>query len=145
MYEPIPRWRWWLVPPQWFRTILAFGPIESLRIWRNPDHPFWTRRRMHDCSEARGIYRQWWGSLTQTQRSRFLFGLPRSKPRPTAHIIRPPQFHPEIARAKREREAMEAWSRMHPDRDPIECPIYQERVARLRERLAESSQLDNSE
>lgn len=37
MYEPIPRWRLWLSPPEWFRTILAFGPIESLRIWRNPD------------------------------------------------------------------------------------------------------------
>ena len=135
MYEPIPRWRWWLVPPAWFRTLLALGPIESLRIWRNPDHPFWTRRRMHDCAEARAIYAQWWRSLEQSQRSRFFFGLPIIKPRPTARIIRPPQFHPEIARAKREREAIEAWSRMHPDRDPIECPIYQERLARVRKSI----------
>jgi hypothetical protein len=137
MFEPTPRWRWLLVPPQWFRTILAFGAFESIRIWRNPDHPFWSRRRMNDCQDARAIYRRWWGSLKQSQRSRFLFGLPRPKWRPTARIIWPPQFHPEIARINREQEAMREWGRLHPDRDPIECPIYQERVARLRARIGE--------
>jgi hypothetical protein len=126
------------VPPKWFRTILAFGPIESIRIWRKPDHPFWTRRRMHDCGHAREIYAGWWGSLKQSQRSRFLFGLPRGKWRPSARIIRPPEFHPEIARVKREQESIREWSRLHPDRDPIECPIYQERLARVRARLANS-------
>ena len=136
MYEPIPAWRLWLVPPQWFRTVLAFGPVEAVRIWRNPEHPFWSRRRMNDCSEARATYRSWWVSLKQSQRSRFYFGLPRLMPRPTARIIRPPQFHPEIARVKREQEAMREWSRLHPDRDPIECPLYQERIAQLRARIA---------
>lgn len=135
MHEPVPRWRYWLVPPEWLRMILAFGPIESVRIWRNPDHPIWRRRRINDCLDARAAYARWWESLKQSQRRRFLFGLPQGKWRPSAHIIRPPQFHPEIARAVREREAIEAWSRQHPDRDPIECPIYQERIARLRERL----------
>lgn len=144
MYEPIPRWRWWLVPPEWFRTILAVGPVESVRIWRNPNHPFWTGRRMHDCPEARATYRQWWGSLRQSQRSSFFFGLPRAKPRQMARIIRPPKFHPGIARAKREWEAVEAWRRMHPDRDPVECPIYQERLARVRERLANPPSHNNS-
>lgn len=139
MYEPIPAWRLWLVPAQWFRTMLALGPIEAIRIWTNPDHPFWTRPRIHDCSEARSIYVQWWGSLKQSQRSRFLFGLPRPKWRPTARVIRPAQFHPEIARAKREQEAMQEWSRRHPDRDPMECPLYQERIASLRARIAEPS------
>lgn len=114
MFEPVPAWRWWLVPPEWFRTVLAFGPVEAVRIWRNPDHPFWSRRRMHDCPEARATYRRWWGSLKQAQRSRFYFGLPMLKPQPTARIIRPPQFHPEIARAKREQEAMREWARLHP-------------------------------
>ncbi len=145
MYEPIPRWRWWLVPPEWFRTILAFGPVEAIRIWRNADHPFWSRRRMHDCGEARAIYRNWWGSLKQSQRSRLLFGLPKGKWRQSARIIRPPQFHPEIARIKREQEAMREWSRRNPDRDPIECPIYQERIAQLRARIAEPPLHDPSE
>lgn len=135
MYEPTPRWRLWLVPPKWFRTILAFGPIESIQIWRNPAHPFWSRRRMDHCGEARAIYRQWWGSLKQSQRSRFLFGLPRPKWRQSARIIRPPQFHPEIARVQREKEAIREWSRLHPDRDPIACPIYQERLARVRQHV----------
>ncbi len=145
MEEPVPFWRWWLVPPRWFRTLLAFGPIESFRIWRNPEHPHRARRRIHDCSEARAKYVQWWSSLRQSQRSRLLFGLPEVKWRPTAQIIRPPQFHPEIARAKREREAIDAWSRMHPDRDPIECPIYQERLARVKQRLANPPAADNSD
>ncbi len=145
MFEPTPRWRWWLVPPKWFRTMLAFGPIESIRIWRNPDHPFWKRRRMHDCGEARAIYERWWGSLKQSQRSRLLFGLPSPKWRPTARNIRPPQFHPEIARVKREQEAIREWSRLHPDRDPIECPIYQERIAQLRSRIAKPPPRDVAE
>jgi len=136
MFEPIPRWRWWLVPPLWLRTIIAFGPVEAVRIWRDPEHPFWSRPRMHDCPEARATYGRWWGSLKQSQRRRFCFGLPRPRQRPTARVIRPPAFHPEIARAKREREAIEAWGRLHPDRDPIECPVYQERLARVRARLA---------
>jgi hypothetical protein len=137
MFEPTPRWRWWFVPPQWFRTILAFGPIESIRIWRNPDHPFWTRRRRHECHHARAIYARWWSSLKQSQRSRLLFGLPRPKWRPTARIIWPPEFHPEIARIKREQEMIREWSQLHPDGDPIECPTYQERLARVRERIAD--------
>jgi hypothetical protein len=91
---------------------------------------------MNDCPEARATYRRWWISLKQSQRSRLHFGLPVLKPRPTARIIRPPQFHPEIARAKREQEAMREWRRRHPDRDPIESPIYQERAAQLRARIA---------
>lgn len=144
MYQPIPRWRWWLTPPEWFRTILAFGPVESIRIWCNPGHPFWSRRRMNECSYARGIYLQWWSSLKQSQRSRFYFGLPTPKWRPSARIIWPPQFHPEIERAKREREAIRAWSLLHPDRDPIECPIFHERLERLRQRIGDSPPPDCS-
>ena len=138
MFEPTPHWRLCLVPPEWFRTILAFGPIGAIQIWCDPGHPFWARRRMNDCGEARAVYRQWWMALAQSQRSRFFFGLPQAKWRPTARVIRPPAFHPEIARAKREREAMAEWRRLHPDRDPIECPIYQARLALLRQRLAET-------
>lgn len=145
MFEPTPRWRWWLMPPEWSRTILAFGAIESFRIWRNPNHPYWTHRRMHDCQDARAIYRRWWASLKQSQRSRFLFGLPRPKWRETARIIRPPQFHPEIARVQREQEAIREWSRFHPDRDPIECPIYQERLALVRQRIVNLSPDDIAE
>ena len=36
MFEPTPRWRLLLVPPQWFRAILAFGPIaiQTIRFGR---------------------------------------------------------------------------------------------------------------
>lgn len=139
-WDPPPKWRLMLVPPQKFRLLLALGPLAWWRAMRDPDHPCHLGNLIHTDGEARGRWRQWYMSLSQAQRSRYSFGCIRVKTpnKPPARIHRPDAFFPEQARIRRENAEMQAWAR-RTGKDPLFSPAYQERLRRAREALDKDS------
>lgn len=135
--DGIPAWRHIFVLPHWARVILAIGPLSASRAFLDPKHAVRRKRLIHDCIEARAAWVNWMKSLSQQQRDRYFWSLPRVKwtpPRISARIIRPLEFHPELARRKREDEQIKAWALLT-GRDPVQCPIFLERVRRVQRRL----------
>jgi len=99
-------------------------------------HAYHLRSRIHDDARSRAAWKEWYVSLTQSQRNRYFFGLSRVKPprHPPAHIIRPDIFHPEQARLRREQAQIRAWA-ICTGRDPIESPLFQARLQHVKQAL----------
>jgi hypothetical protein len=135
MPEAIPRWRLLLCPPFWLQLTLAVGPFQAVRMGLDRNHPIHSRRAIQKCRRARAAYQGWLKKLGTRARHRLYWGLPTERWRPSAQIVRPLKFHPELARVKREQDEMREWS-LRTGRDPLESPIFQARLRKVKRLLA---------